>query len=52
MKSKYLFAHPESELGRKYFDGNGDQQWALIAVTPIGLYVLRRRTWLERLLRL
>lgn len=57
-KTRYCFAHPESELGLTFArlkqgsDGDGHPDWKLVAVTPIGLYVLRRKNWLEKLLNL
>jgi hypothetical protein len=43
MMTNYLCAHPESELGKKFFDGSGDPDWILVAIKPNGLLVLRKR---------
>ncbi len=56
--TRYCFAHPESPLGLTFanlpagVDGNGHPDWKLVAVTPAGLYVLKRRNWIERLFNL
>lgn len=55
---KYHFVHPESPWGRLYANldrgtsGDGLPDYSLVAVTPSGLYVLKRRNWLERLFNL
>ena len=49
---KYLAVHPQSAMGLLFFDGPGDPDWVLVAVAPNGLYLLRRRNWLERLFKL
>jgi len=57
-RTTYMFAHPESEIGRLYrhaeqgTDGDGHPDWKLIAINQIGLYVLKRKNWLEKLFRL
>lgn len=50
---KYLFANSKSEIGLMYFNkgvsGDGHPDWRLVGVGPRGLYILRRKTWIERL---
>ena len=54
IKTKYCFAHPLSPLGMMYTfdgcDGDGHPDWKLVAITPTGVYVFRRKNWLEKLL--
>lgn len=53
---KYFFVHPESPYGKLYrqdgVDGDGLSDYTLVGVTPAGLYVLRKLSWVERLFRI
>ena len=56
--AKYIFADSDSQLGLAFKNKNtgilgaGHPDYTLVTVTPAGLYVLRRRSWLEKLLGL
>lgn len=52
-KYKYLFVHPESAIGLMYssggVEGDGHPDWILIGISQHGTYMLRRKTWVEKL---